>query len=75
MGGKQAQLADGAAPLALKSGGGQAGFAGADGGDLGAPRFDLIGDALLGRAVAADTATLATRTLSDLMSRCMIWNR
>ena len=46
MGGEQAQLHGRAAALALQPGGGQAGFLGADLGDLGAARLDLIGDAV-----------------------------
>ena len=46
MGGKQAQLAGGAAALAFQPCHGQAGFRGADGGDLDPARLDLIGNAV-----------------------------
>ncbi len=46
MGGEQAQLAGGPAPLAVQPRRGQAGFGRADGGDLDAPRLDLVGDPL-----------------------------
>ena len=46
MAGEEAQLHGGAAAFALQPGGGQAGFLGADLGDLGATRFDLVGDAV-----------------------------
>ncbi len=44
--GEKPQLAGGARPLAFKSGGGQTGLRGADGGDLGCAGLDLVGDAV-----------------------------